>query len=332
MSGAISNTNFNLPGQTGLYHGKVRDVYSISDDYLVMVATDRISAFDVILPRPIPGKGQVLNQLAEHFLEATRDIVPNWLLSVPDPNVSIGKNCQPFKLEVVIRGALVGHAWREYSAGKRELCGQPLGDGMQEYDLFQRPIITPATKAETGHDEDISQTDIIAQGLATAQQFDQLADYARQLFTRGQSMAAKQGLLLADTKYEFGLWNNEVYLIDEIHTPDSSRYFYTKSYQDYLADRTKPTPRHLSKEFVREWLLERGFNGQSEQTVPEMDDAFVADITAHYVELYEQLTGKEFEPAAETDRLRQIESSITKALEQLAWSHYICQQLTTDET
>lgn len=318
MRSTIDSTDFTLPGQTAVYHGKVRDMYSIGDKYLVAVATDRISAFDVILPRAIPYKGQVLNQIAEHCLARTNDIAPNWLLSVPDPNVSIGVHCEPYKIEMVIRAALIGSSWRQYQSGARELCGEILQEDMQEYDLFPEPIITPSTKADEGHDEDIAPDAIVAQGLATAEEFEELSNLARALFARGQELAAERGLFLADTKYEFGKKDGKIYIIDEIHTPDSSRYFYQDSYEQHLADRTKPVPRHLSKEFVREWLMENGFSGQDGQTVPTMTDEFVQSISDHYIELYEQLTGEKFvKDEAVTDLPDQIESRIINALEDL---------------
>lgn len=318
MGNTIVTTDFNFSGQTSLYHGKVRDVYTINDKYLIMVATDRISAFDVVLPRGIPYKGQVLNQLAAYFLKSTADIVPNWLLSTPHPNVSLGVRCTPFKIEMIVRSSLVGHAWREYSAGKREICGQSMPDGMKEYDQFPVPLITPSTKAETGHDEDISRQQIISENLATEQQFDRLSDISLQLFARGQEMALEHGLYLSDTKYEFGLVGDDIYVIDEIHTPDSSRYFYNDSYQQYLVDQSNP-PKHLSKEFVREWLMERGFNGQEDQKMPEMTDEFVYAISDRYIELYQQLTGMPFNKPADDskDILPEIESSIKNALDKL---------------
>jgi phosphoribosylaminoimidazole-succinocarboxamide synthase len=308
---ALSRTDFKFPGQTGLYHGKVRDVYSVDDDLLVSVATDRISAFDVILPRPIPYKGQVLNQLAAHFLGATKDIVPNWLQAVPDPNVSAGLKAEPFKIEMVIRGYLVGHAWREYAAGKRELCGAALPAGLKEYDQLPEPIITPSTKADEGHDLDISPAEIIKQGLASQVEWDQLADYARQLFAKGQAMAAERGLVLADTKYEFGKHGLEIILIDEIHTPDSSRYFYAGSMSE-------AKPKHLSKEFVREWLMDKGFSGQTGQTVPEMTDEFVTQVSERYIELYQEMTGEKFEKAPAGDIMKRIEANVNKYLESAA--------------
>lgn len=312
---SLQTTDFSFPGQTGLYHGKVRDVYQIGQDLLVSIATDRISAFDVVLPRGIPYKGQVLNQLAAYFLQATEDIVPNWLQATPDPNVSVGRKASPFKIEMVIRGFLVGHAWRQYNAGVRELCGSTLPEGMQEYDKLPEPIITPATKAETGHDEDIAPDEIIAQKLASAKQWQRLADYTQQLFARGQSMAAERGLILADTKYEFGLVGGKIILIDEVHTPDSSRYFYKESYEDYLKDRSLDTPRHLSKEFVRAWLMDNDFSGQDGQVVPRMTDEFVDSVSARYIELYEELTGKRFAKADTEQVYERIENSVKKYLQ-----------------
>ena len=316
MTGAITSTDFAFPGQTGVYHGKVRDVYSIKDKYLVAVATDRISAFDVILPHGIPYKGQVLNQLSDYFLTATADVAPNWLLSTPDPNVSIGKKGQPFKVEMVIRGCLVGHAWREYQAGKRQLCGSPRPDGLKEYDEFPEPILTPATKADAGHDEDISLEEIISRGLATKQEWTKLEQLTRNLFAKGQAMAAKRNLYLADTKYEFGKLGDEILLIDEVHTPDSSRYFYLDSYRTYLKDR-KEVPNHLSKEFVREWLMERGFMGQKGQKMPDMNDEFVNSVSARYIELYEEMTGQKFVKPGDEDPLKRIEKNVIVALEQI---------------
>jgi phosphoribosylaminoimidazole-succinocarboxamide synthase len=308
---AISGTDFHLPGQTAFYRGKVRDVYTLGDR-LVMIATDRISAFDFILPRAIPYKGQVLNQVAMHFLAATRDICPNWLLASPDPNVAIGIACQPFPVEMVIRGYLVGHAWREYQAGKRLLCGVPLPDGMQENQAFPTPIITPATKAEEGHDEDISSADLIAQGIVSAADYAVLEQYTRALFQRGTDMAAQRGLILVDTKYEFGKKDGEIYLIDEIHTPDSSRYFYAEGYAERLARGEKQ--KHLSKEFVREWLIAHGFQGLPGQTMPAMPAAFVAEISNRYIELFEQITGQTFQQAATDNILERVEKNILAAL------------------
>lgn len=287
-------TDFKFPQQTGFYKGKVRDVYSISNKYLVMFASNRISAFDVILPRPIPFKGQVLNQIAAYMLNATKDICPNWLLSVPAPNVSIGKKCIPFKIEMVVRGNLTGHAWRTYASGKRELCGVPLPEGMKENDPFPAPIITPSTKAAEGHDEDISAEDIIEKKLATPTEWDILCKYALQLFARGKEIAAKQGLILVDTKYEFGKIGNDIILMDEIHTPDSSRYFYADGFEE--RQRTGERQKQLSKEFVREWLIENNFMGKEGQTVPVMSDEWVDIISKRYIELYETIIGNKFVP------------------------------------
>lgn len=286
--------SFSFPGQTGFYSGKVRDVYSIGNDWLVMVASDRISAFDVILPRPIPFKGQVLNQIAAWMLASTRDICPNWLVEVPAPNVSIGKRCQPFKIEMVVRGNLTGHAWRTYASGKRTLCGVALPEGMKENDYFPHPIITPSTKASEGHDEDISKEEIIAQGLASAEDWKVLEDYTLRLFARGKEIAAKQGLILVDTKYEFGKIGDTIYLMDEIHTPDSSRYFYADGFEERQA--TGERQKQLSKEFVREWLIANNFMGKEGQTVPVMSDEWVNTISQRYIELYEKVTGKKFVP------------------------------------
>lgn len=284
---------FSFLGQSAFYSGKVRDVYTIGDR-LVMVASDRISAFDVILPRPIPYKGQVLNQIASYMLNATRDICPNWLESVPAPNVSIGKKCVPFKIEMVVRGNLTGHAWRTYSSGKRAICGAPMPGGMKENDFFPSPIITPSTKAEQGHDEDISPDEIIANGLASAKDWAILSEYALQLFERGKEIAAKQGLILVDTKYEFGKIGDTIYLMDEIHTPDSSRYFYADGFEErqLKGERQK----QLSKEFVREWLIANNFMGKEGQTVPEMSDEWVNTISQRYIELYEKVIGEKFKP------------------------------------
>jgi phosphoribosylaminoimidazole-succinocarboxamide synthase len=291
--------------QTGFYSGKVRDVYSISNNYLVMIASNRISAFDVILPRPIPYKGQVLNQIAAYMLQATRDICPNWLLKVPAPNVSIGKKCEPFKIEMVVRGNLTGHAWRTYSAGQRILCGVTMPEGMKENDYFSTPIITPSTKAAEGHDEDISAAEIIEKKLATEAEWKILCNYALQLFARGKEIAAKQGLILVDTKYEFGKMGDEIILMDEIHTPDSSRYFYAAGFEERQANNERQ--KQLSKEFVREWLIENNFMGKEGQTVPQMDDAWVQIISNRYIELYEKIIGEKFVPVelsdAETERL-----------------------------
>lgn len=297
----------NLPGQTAFYRGKVRDVYTVGEK-LVMVASDRISAFDYVLPRPIPYKGQVLNQVATHFLQATADIVPNWLEAVPDPNVAVGAACEPFKVEMVIRGYLAGHAWREYKSGKRELCGVPMPDGLKESDRFPAPIITPATKAEEGHDEDISREEIIAQGIVSEADYIQLEQYTRALFQRGTEMAAKQGLLLVDTKYEFGKRDGKIYLIDEIHTPDSSRYYYAEGYDERQQQGERQ--KQLSKEFVREWLMAHGFQGKEGQIMPIMPDAFIEEVSARYIELYERITGLTFERTDTTGIEDRIERNV----------------------
>ncbi|MEL6987433.1 MAG: phosphoribosylaminoimidazolesuccinocarboxamide synthase [Bacteroidota bacterium] len=288
---SIKETQFQFPGQTNFYRGKVRDVYHL-DDKLVVIASDRISAFDHILGRPIPYKGQVLNRVATYFLSATKDIVPNWLEAVPHPNVAIGKKAEPIKIEMVIRGYLAGHAWREYKLGKRILCGAPMPDGMKESDAFPEPIITPATKAEEGHDEDIAPSAILAQGIVDEATWETLATYTRALFKRGTEMAKEQGLILVDTKYEFGIYNGEVILIDEIHTPDSSRYYYLEGYEERQA--TGERQKQLSKEFVREWLMENDFRGLEGQTMPDMPDEFLNTVTDRYIELYEKITGQAF--------------------------------------
>ena len=290
---------FKFPQQTGFYKGKVRDVYSISNKFLVMLASNRISAFDVILPRPIPYKGQVLTQIAAYMLNATTDICPNWLLAVPAPNVSIGRRCEPFKIEMVVRGNLTGHAWRTYASGKRELCGVTMPDGMQENDHFPTLIITPSTKADEGHDEDITISDIIARGLATETEWDILSSHALRLFARGKEIAAKQGLILVDTKYEFGKIGEDIYLMDEIHTPDSSRYFYAEGFEE--RQQKGERQKQLSKEFVREWLIENNFMGKEGQTVPAMDDQWIDTISSRYIELYEKIIGQKFIPEELTD-------------------------------
>jgi len=290
---------YHFPDQTAFYKGKVRDVYTIRDKLLVMVASDRISAFDVILPRPIPFKGQVLNQIAAHMLQATADICPNWLLSTPAPQVSIGKRCEPFRVEMVIRGNLTGHAWRTYSSGLRMLCGVPLPEGMQENDYFPKPVITPSTKAEAGNDEDISREEIIEKGLVGAADYSILEKYTRELFERGRQMAAERGLILVDTKYEFGKIGDTVYLMDEIHTPDSSRYFYAEGFEE--RQKKKEKQKQLSKEFVREWLIANGFMGKTGQQVPTMSDEWVQTISDRYIELYEKVIGEEFVPQPFTD-------------------------------
>lgn len=310
---ALRQTDFHFPGQTAVYHGKVRDVYTIGDR-LVMVASDRISAFDHVLRQAIPYKGQVLNQTAAYFLEATRDLCPNWLEAVPDPNVAVGRSCVPYRVEMVIRAYLVGHAWREYRAGKRQLCGVPMPEGMRENDPFPEPIITPATKAEEGHDEDISREEIIAQGLVPEEQYRELEAYTRALFARGTAMAAERGLLLVDTKYEFGQRDGTIYLIDEIHTPDSSRYFYADGYEKRQQHGERQ--RQLSKEFVREWLMTQGFQGKEGQQLPDMPEAFVREVSSRYVELFERVTGQAFQPASTDDIHGRIERNVLEWLEQ----------------
>jgi len=311
----IAETSFKFPGQKGVYHGKVRDVYDLGDK-LVMVATDRISAFDHILHNAIPYKGQVLNQTANYFLEATRDIVPNWLVASPDPNVAAGLRCTPIKIEMVIRGYLAGHAWREYSAGKRVLCGEPMPDGMKESQKFPQPIITPATKADEGHDEDISKAEILAQFILPQAKYEQLEGYTRKLFDRGTKMAAEQGLILVDTKYEFGIHDGTIYLIDEIHTPDSSRYYYAEGYEERLAAGEKQ--KQLSKEFVREWLMEHGFQGKEGQILPEMPAHFVQEVSERYITLYEAITGQAFVKSEAEDPLKRIEENVVNYLKTCA--------------
>jgi phosphoribosylaminoimidazole-succinocarboxamide synthase len=306
--------SFQFPNQTNYYKGKVRDVYSIGNNWLVMIASNRISAFDVILPRPIPFKGQVLNQIAAYMLKATEDICPNWLVNVPAPNVSIGKRCVPFKIEMVVRGNLVGHAWRTYSSGLRELCGAAMPDGLKENDYFPTPIITPSTKADAGHDEDISAAEIIEKGICTEAEWQQLSNYALQLFARGKEIAAKQGLILVDTKYEFGKIGETIYLMDEIHTPDSSRYFYADGFEE--RQQTGERQKQLSKEFVREWLIENNFMGKEGQTVPEMSDEWINTISKRYIELYEKVIGQAFVPEELSDE--ETQSRINNALDNLA--------------
>ena len=305
---ALRSTDFHFPGQVAKYTGKVRDVYSIGSDYLVMVATDRISAFDVVLPEGIPYKGQVLNQIASKFLDATADILPNWKVAEVDPMATLGLRCEPFKVEMVIRGYLTGHAWREYKAGKRSLCGVALPEGMVENQRFPEPIITPTTKAAEGHDEDISKEEIIAQGIVSREDYEQLEKYTRALFARGTEMAAGKGLILVDTKYEFGKRDGKILLMDEIHTPDSSRYFYAEGYEERLAKGEHQ--KQLSKEFVREWLMAGGFQGKEGQKVPEMTPEVVSGITDRYIELYEHITGEKFVPAPEADVEGRIEKNI----------------------
>ena len=309
---ALVKTDFHFPGQKNLYVGKVRDVYDIDGRYLVMVVSDRISAFDVVLPRGIPYKGQVLNQIAAEFLDATSDIVPNWKIASPDPMVTVGVHCEPFKVEMVIRGYLTGHAWREYRSGARSLCGVALPDGMKENQKFAKPIITPTTKADEGHDLDISREEIIAQGLVSEEDYVQLEKYTQALFARGTQMAAEKGLILVDTKYEFGKRDGKIYLIDEIHTPDSSRYFYSKGYEERLAKGEQQ--KQLSKEFVRQWLIENGFQGQEGQNVPEMTDEYVNQVSDRYVELYENITGETFQRVDTLDLVQRIEKNVRECL------------------
>ena len=305
-------TELQFPGQTNFYRGKVRDVYTIGNEMLVMIASDRISAFDVILPRPIPYKGQVLNQTAAYMLNATRDICPNWLIETPTPNSSIGYKCNPYKIEVVVRGNLCGHSWRTYNSGQRILCGVLMPDGMNENDFFPEPIITPSTKASEGHDEDISEEEILKQGLASEKEWNEIKKYALQLFARGKQLALKQGLILADTKYEFGKRNGEIVLMDEIHTPDSSRYFYADGFDQRQSKGEKQ--KQLSKEFVREWLIQNEFMGKEGQSVPEMSDEWVETISNRYIELYEKVTGSKFEPIqlSNEEVFQKISSSIKK--------------------
>lgn len=312
---AIVKTEFSFPGQISLYKGKVRDVYNIGDKYLVMVVTDRISAFDVVLPKGIPYKGQVLNQIASKFLDATSDIVPNWKIASPDPMVTIGRKAEPLPVEMVIRGYLTGHAWREYRSGKRSICGIALPDGMKENQRFDKPIITPTTKAHIGHDEDISREEIITNNLVPEDLYSQVEDYTYKLFERGTQMAAGMGLILVDTKYEFGIQDGKIYLIDEIHTPDSSRYFYGDTYESNFEKGIEQ--RQLSKEFVRQWLIENNFQGKDGQTVPFMPDSFVSEISDRYIELFEQITGEPFSRADSTDVMGRIESNIRNYLARL---------------
>nr|MBC7612799.1 phosphoribosylaminoimidazolesuccinocarboxamide synthase [Pseudopedobacter sp.] len=312
---AIKETHFNFPGQTGFYKGKVRDVYTINDVYLVMVVSDRISAFDVVLPEAIPFKGQVLNQIAAKFLAATKDIVPNWVVSVPDPSVTIGKICEPFKVEMVIRGHLAGHAAREYALGKREVCGVKLPEGLKENDQLPQPIITPTTKAAVGHDEDISREDILKKGIVSEVDYLKLENFTRKLYQRGTEIAAQQGLILVDTKYEFGKIGDEIYLIDEIHTPDSSRYFYQEGYQE-LQNKGEQQ-KQLSKEFVRRWLIENNFQGKEGQSIPEMTEDKVISISERYIELYEKITGNDFIKEKTDNVYQRVEQNILAELERL---------------
>jgi len=313
VGNTILKTNFNFSGQTKVYHGKVREVYTINNDLLVMIVSDRISAFDVVMPKGIPYKGQVLNQIAAKFLDATSDIVPNWKIAMPDPMVTIGKYCEPFKVEMVIRGYLSGHAWREYKSGKRVICGVSMPDGMKENDKFPTPLLTPTTKADVGHDEDISREEILAQGLVSEADYVLLEKYTREIFQRGTDIAADMDLILVDTKYEFGKdKDGTIVLIDEIHTPDSSRYFYKSGYQKRQdADESQ---KQLSKEFVRQWLIGNGFQGQDDQVIPDMDVAFIDSVSERYIELYEQITGDAFVKADVTDVLNRVEQNINKYL------------------
>jgi len=310
---ALTRTDYNFPGQTGVYHGKVRDVYSIGNETLVMIATDRISAFDVVLPKGIPYKGQVLNQIAAKFLDATADIVPNWKTASPDPMVTIGHQCEPYKVEMVIRGYITGSAWREYKKGTRMLCGLPLPEGLRENQKFETPLITPTTKADEGHDENISKEEIIAQGLVSREEYEQLEKYTSALFKRGTEMAAEKGLILVDTKYEFGKKEGKIYLIDEIHTPDSSRYFYSEGYQERFEKGEEQ--RQLSKEFVRKWLMDNGFQGQPGQQVPEMTDEYCRSVSERYIELYEKIVGEKFVKADTANLVSRIEKNITEYLQ-----------------
>lgn len=315
MAKTLVNTDFNFKGQKSVYHGKVRDVYDINDDLLVMVATDRISAFDVILPKGIPFKGQVLNQIAASFLDATADIVPNWKLATPDPMVTVGLKCEGFKVEMIIRGYLTGSAWREYAAGCREICGVKLPDGMKENERFPEPIITPTTKADAGHDENISKEEIIAQGIVSAEDYETVEKYTRALFARGTEIAAQKGLILVDTKYEFGKRNGKVILMDEIHTPDSSRYFYAADYQKRF-EAGEPQMQ-LSKEFVRQWLIDNNFMGKEGQQVPEMTDEYCDSVSARYIELYENIVGEKFIKAEDDDIHARIEKNVAEYLKTL---------------
>ena len=315
MAKTLVRTDFNFEGQTNVYHGKVRDVYSIGNDILVMVATDRISAFDVILPKGIPSKGQVLNQIAASFLDATADIVPNWKLATPDPMVTVGKKCEGFAVEMIIRGYLTGSAWRAYKEGCREICGVKLPDGMRENERFPEPIITPTTKAAEGHDEDISREEIIAKGIVSKEDYEQVEKYTRALFARGTEIAASKGLILVDTKYEFGKADGKVILMDEIHTPDSSRYFYADGYQEKF-EKGEPQ-KQLSKEFVSQWLIENGFMGKEGQQVPEMTDEYCETVSQRYIELYEDITGKKFVPCADEDLAARIEKNVSEYLKTL---------------
>lgn len=312
MSNSLTKTNYNFPGQSHVYHGKVRDVYSIGDNKLVMIVSDRISAFDVVLPQGIPYKGQVLNQIAAKFLDATSDIVPNWKLATPDPMVTVGLKCEPYKVEMVIRGYITGSAWRDYKKGARNICGLPLPDGLRENEKFDKPIITPTTKADEGHDENISREEIIAQGLVNEEEYALLEKYTYELFQRGTEIAAEKGLILVDTKYEFGKKDGKIYLIDEIHTPDSSRYFYSEGYADRFEKGEEQ--KQLSKEFVRKWLMDNGFRGQEGQVVPEMSEEYCNSVSERYIELYEKIVGDKFVKADIKDLEKRIERNITDYL------------------
>lgn len=312
---SLTKTNFSFPNQKSFYKGKVRDVYNIGDEYLVMVVSDRISAFDVVLPKGVPFKGQVLNQIAEKFLDATSDIVPNWKIGSPDPMVTVGHYAEPFKVEMVIRGYLTGHAWREYKAGKRSICGVPMPDGMKEHQKFEKPLLTPTTKADHGHDEDISREEILKQGLVSEEDYVLLEKYTLELFERGTQIAEEMGLILVDTKYEFGKKDGKIYLIDEIHTPDSSRYFYKEGYAERLAN--NENQKQLSKEFVREWLISNGFQGKEGQAVPNMPDEFISQVSERYIELYEHITGDKFVKADINKIEGRIEKNVNEFLQTL---------------
>jgi len=315
MQKPITKTDFQLPGQKDVYKGKVRDVYNINDEHLVMIVTDRISAFDVVLPRGIPYKGQVLNQIADRFLDASSAIVPTWKVSTPDPNVMVGHKADAFPVEMVVRGYLTGHAWREYKAGKREICGEPLPEGMKQHQKFEQPIITPTTKAHEGHDEDISRDEIIRQGLVSKEDYQKLEEYSLKLFEQGTRMAGDKGLILVDTKYEFGKKDGTIYLIDEVHTPDSSRYFYADGYQERF-EKGEPQ-RQLSKEFVREWLVEQGFEGREGQTIPDMGDDFITKVSERYIELFEKITGEKFHYTESDNVEERIRQNIREQLARL---------------
>ena len=315
MSKAIVKTDFQFEGQNSVYHGKVRDVYNIDNKYLVMIVSDRISAFDVVLPEGIPYKGQVLNQIANKFLDATLDIVPNWKMATPDPMVTVGRYAEPFKVEMVIRGYLTGHAWREYSSGKRSLCGVKMAEGLNEHDKFPEPLITPTTKADEGHDEDISKEEIISSGLVSEKDYLILEDYTRKLFQRGTEIAAEKGLILVDTKYEFGKAEGKIILIDEIHTPDSSRYFYAEGYSE--RQKKGIQQKQLSKEFVRQWLIENGFQGKEGQNIPEMTPAFIKQVSERYIELFENITGEKFLKSDAQDINKRIFTNVSKFLNSL---------------